>query len=35
MVNLDNIKKSREGLNMSAGTDLRISMMKAWRRLAF
>jgi len=34
-MSLDNMKKSREGLNMSAGTDLRISMMKAWRRLAF
>lgn len=34
-MSLDNIKKSREDLKMSAGTDLRISMMKAWRRLAF
>ena len=34
-MSLDNMKKSREDLNMSAGTDLRISMMKAWRRLAF
>lgn len=34
-MSLDNMKKSREDLNMSSGTDLRISMMKAWRRLAF
>ena len=34
-MSLDNMKKNREDLNMSAGTDLRISMMKAWRRLAF
>lgn len=34
-MSLDKMKKSREDLNMSAGTDLRISMMKAWRRLAF
>ena len=32
---IENIKESRDTLNMSAETDLRISMMNAWRRLAF
>ena len=32
---IENIKESRDTLNMSAEMDLRISMMNAWRRLAF
>ena len=31
----EKIKKIRGDLNLSAGTDLRVSMMNAWRRLAF